>query len=252
MNKLLSISVIGIWCATIQTVFAQTSLQPLPSYSWQATQPPGDFNGKFQFSFVSANQGFPDYGSVLAGGGYSGGQDGGAFQLYFPYSSQYGGSVPMVRLGRYNNQGWTVWQSFYTSANANKENIDWKAKNLVVYGKIGIGITNPDEELAVNGSIRAQQIKVEIANWPDYVFKNEYDLMSLPETERYINTHGHLPELQSGEIFEAEGISLGDMDKILLKKIEELTLHLIEKDKKITEIERKLEQLLNTSWNLKE
>lgn len=116
-------------------------------------------------------------------------------------------------------------------------------------GNVGIGAAaSPEHKLSVNGKIRAQEIKVETANWPDYVFKPAYKLPSLSETEKFIQENGHLPEVPKAEEVEANGIQLGEMNKILLKKIEELTLHLIENEKKRTDLEGKvykLESLLN-------
>jgi len=113
-------------------------------------------------------------------------------------------------------------------------------------GNVGIGTnTLTTAKLAVNGLIRATEIKVENANfWPDYVFKPEYQLPSLSETEQFINENGHLPEIPKANEIESDGIPLGKMNTLLLKKIEELTLHLIEKDKEITEINKVLKNLV--------
>lgn len=115
-----------------------------------------------------------------------------------------------------------------------------QVKNFNVLGKVGIGTTDPTEELSVNGHIRAKEIKVEAANWPDYVFQKDYELKPLSEVEEYINEHGHLPEISKASEVEAEGVSLGEMNKLLLKKVEELTLHLIEKEKEIEIIKNTL------------
>jgi len=100
-------------------------------------------------------------------------------------------------------------------------------------GNVGIGTANPTEKLSVKGNIRAHEIKVETANWPDYVFENSYKVLSLPELEDYIKINKHLPEMPSAEKAEKEGVDLGEMNKLLLKKIEELTLHVIELDRKL-------------------
>lgn len=100
-------------------------------------------------------------------------------------------------------------------------------------GNIGIGTTNPQDKLSVNGKIRAHEIKVETSNWPDYVFNTNYKLPTLAETEQFIKEHGHLSEVPKASEVETGGISLGEMNKILLKKIEELTLQVIELNKKV-------------------
>jgi hypothetical protein len=98
---------------------------------------------------------------------------------------------------------------------------------------IGIGTANPTAKLSVNGNIRAKEIKVEAAPWPDYVFSSSYKLPSLLETEQFIKANHHLPDIPSAAEVEKEGISLGEMNAKLLKKIEELTLQLIEVNKKL-------------------
>ncbi|WP_236581907.1 tail fiber protein [Sphingobacterium spiritivorum] len=118
-------------------------------------------------------------------------------------------------------------------------------------GKVGIKTSTPREyDLAVNGKIRSQEVKVEAANWPDYVFKKDYELRSLSELQTYIEEHGHLPDMPKAAEAEKEGVSLGEMNKLLLKKVEELTLHLIKKEnqlqqqnKRISEIEQQLNRI---------
>lgn len=93
---------------------------------------------------------------------------------------------------------------------------------------VGIGIDQPSEKLSVNGNIRAKEIKVEINNWPDYVFDDTYKLKSLDDIAAFIKENKHLPEVPSADLVNKEGVSLGEMNRILLKKIEELTLYLLE------------------------
>jgi len=96
-------------------------------------------------------------------------------------------------------------------------------------GNVGIGApASPGQKLSVNGSIRAREIKVETANWPDYVFKQDYRLPSLEEVDEFIQRNKHLPDVPKAEVVEKEGYSLNEMDKILLKKIEEMTLQMIQ------------------------
>lgn len=98
-------------------------------------------------------------------------------------------------------------------------------------GNVGIGIANPDSKLSVNGNIRAKEIKVETANWPDYVFTDAYKLPALADIEKHIKEKGHLPEIQSAVEVEKNGVDLGEMNARLLKKIEELTLYVIQENK---------------------
>lgn len=111
-------------------------------------------------------------------------------------------------------------------------------------GKVGIKTETPGAyDLAVNGKIRSQEIKVETAGWPDYVFEEDYQLLTLSETEKFIRKNGHLPDLPKAIDAETNGVSLGEMNKILVKKIEELTLHMIEKDKLIGKMADRLDEL---------
>ena len=100
-------------------------------------------------------------------------------------------------------------------------------------GNVGIGTVNSSERLLVNGKIRAKEIEVETAIWPDYVFSDSHNLTSLTGLESFISSHKHLPEIPSAKEVEKEGISLGEMNRLLLKKVEELTLHLIRQEKEI-------------------
>ncbi|WP_156131581.1 hypothetical protein [Pedobacter kyungheensis] len=106
-------------------------------------------------------------------------------------------------------------------------------------GNIGIGTLTPNEKLSVNGKIRAHEIKVETANWPDYVFEEGYKVGTLEELESYIKTNKHLPEIPSAKEVAENGVQLGEMNKLLLQKVEELTLHLIEKDKALKQEQAK-------------
>lgn len=95
-------------------------------------------------------------------------------------------------------------------------------------GNIGIGTTNPLSKLSVDGQIRATEVKVLIdISVPDYVFESDYELRTLKETKKYINENKHLPEIPSAAEIGENGIDLGNMNMLLLKKIEELTLHQI-------------------------
>lgn len=106
-------------------------------------------------------------------------------------------------------------------------------------GNVGIGTTNPGSyKLAVNGGIHTQSVNVDLTGWPDFVFKNEYWLPSLTEVKTYIDRNHHLPDMPSEQEVIKDGINLGEMNKLLTKKVEELTLYLIEKDQENKELKQ--------------
>jgi hypothetical protein len=110
-------------------------------------------------------------------------------------------------------------------------------------GRVGIGTASPTEKLGVNGTIRAKEIKVDSGPWPDYVFEEDYNLKSLPEIEAFIKTNKHLPGIPNQQQIKEEGVSLGEMNRKLLEKVEELTLILIANEKEVNQMNMKLEQL---------
>ncbi|WP_343567593.1 hypothetical protein [Sphingobacterium sp.] len=115
-------------------------------------------------------------------------------------------------------------------------------------GNVGIGTNSPMAKLAVDGNILAKEIKVKTdITVPDYVFEPDYELNSLAYIADYVKTNKHLPEIPSAKEIKKDGLDLAEMNLLLLKKVEELTLHAIENEKKRSELEAKvskLEQLL--------
>lgn len=129
-------------------------------------------------------------------------------------------------------------------------------------GKIYIGdtpdypTTTGNYKLYVEGGILTEKVKVALrnpnTNWADYVFADDYKLQSLKEVETFINANKHLPGIESAQELVENGLDLGEMQAKQMGKIEELTLYIIEQDKKleqqskdIEELKRKLELLLN-------
>lgn len=93
-------------------------------------------------------------------------------------------------------------------------------------------------KLAVNGSVYSTEVVVSgLANWPDYVFEDGYDLLGLDEVESFIHANGHLPGVPSSSDVLENGVRIGEMNAILLKKIEELTLHVISLKKEINSMQ---------------
>ncbi|MEX0275122.1 MAG: hypothetical protein AB3N16_12165 [Flavobacteriaceae bacterium] len=97
-------------------------------------------------------------------------------------------------------------------------------------GEVAIGTSSVPVgyKLAVEGKIRTREVRVDQDTWPDYVFKTDYDLPSLDFIQKHIQEKGHLPNIPSATEVEVNGIELGEMNKLLLEKIEELTLHIIQ------------------------
>lgn len=114
-------------------------------------------------------------------------------------------------------------------------------------GNVGIGTTDPGNyKLAVAGKILAEEVKVQHQDkWYDYVFEDDYNLTSLRELETYISENKHLPEVPSEKEVLENGINLGEMNGILLKKIEELTLHVIKQQKEIEELKLQMTKIEN-------
>lgn len=107
--------------------------------------------------------------------------------------------------------------------------------------------------LSVKGRIMTDEVQVQLIDtWPDYVFADDYPLMPLEEVERSIAENNHLPGIPSAQEVEENGIALGDMQRRLLEKVEELTLHMIEMNKRIDELEKENRHLRQECAEIKE
>jgi hypothetical protein len=141
------------------------------------------------------------------------------------------GQMGATALGFYNNGAWRL------IADNN--------------GNIGIGTSSPNQKLTVNGTIYGKEVKVDLnVPGPDYVFEKDYKLPSLDEIKSYIDQHKHLSEVPSAKEMEQNGINLSEMNMILLKKVEELTLIMIEErqrnEKAQSDLQNRIQQLENS------
>lgn len=109
-------------------------------------------------------------------------------------------------------------------------------------GKIQIGSQrilsgNTDYLLSVDGKITCQKIVCSVNNWADYVFDKDYELMPLPDLEKYIKTVHHLPGIPSETEVKTNGVDIAEMNTLLLKKMEEMTLYIIDLEKRLKQVE---------------
>lgn len=126
--------------------------------------------------------------------------------------------------------------------NLNNRNLWFDTTNSTANGKLYIGsnpnytTTTGNYKLFVEGGIMTEKVKVALrssSNWADYVFEKDYNLMSLNEVEKFVNENKHLPGIQSAKELAENGIDLGEMQSKQMEKIEELTLYIIDQNKKL-------------------
>lgn len=115
--------------------------------------------------------------------------------------------------------------------------------NLSIGGNYAPPAGDPVPKLAGNGTLAAKRVKVTQSGWADFVFDPGYELPSLSFVEQYIKTYKHLPEIPSVNEIEQNGHDLGEMNRKLLQKIEELTLYIIEMKKENKQQQEVIEQL---------
>lgn len=117
--------------------------------------------------------------------------------------------------------------------------------SLVIQGRVGINSTNESDTyaLAVNGGILTNEVFIKNVNeWFDHVFAKDYNLLPLADLQLYINQHGHLPEIPSEAKVTGEGYGIAEMQGLLLKKIEELTLYTLKQQEEIEMLKQMLEE----------
>ncbi|MBP5613723.1 MAG: hypothetical protein J6X35_06255, partial [Bacteroidales bacterium] len=143
-----------------------------------------------------------------------------------------------------NDPGQGQGLNFWQPCGANQLTANYRLF-LADNGNIGIKTNNPQAELAVNGTVLAKAVRVNISAtyWPDYVFGNDYKMMTISELESYVNENKHLPGIPSASEVEKEGsVDLGEMNTLLLQKVEELTRYIIDLQKQIDELKKGKEE----------
>ena len=148
----------------------------------------------------------------------------------------HGNSVSVYGQGAINETGHVYGDliGVYGDVYPSKGQVDGKRwagyfnGNTYIKGNLGIGYTNPDVKLAVNGTIKAREVRVTTSGWSDFVFDKGYKLPSLDKVESYINENKHLPDVPSAQEVQMDGINVTDMMARQMQKIEELTLYMIE------------------------
>lgn len=129
-----------------------------------------------------------------------------------------------------------------TSVFAIENNAPGSSLHIEDSGEVGIGTTNPGYELDVVGTIRAEEIIVEVTGGPDYVFADDYPLMSLEDVETHIQANRHLPGVPSAAEMQ-NGVQMSAMQMKLLEKVEELTLYMIEMKKENQALKARVSEL---------
>ena len=184
-----------------------------------------DRTGYFENTKNSASTTFGLYANASGAG--SGAKRAGSFDAM-------GGTGINIGVRAFASGGSIAWAGYFA------------AGDVYMAGDLAIGseTTATGYKVSVNGKIISTELRIQdMADWPDYVFEEDYHLMSLYELEASIQKEKHLPEMPSAKEVENEGIMVGEIQSLMLKKIEELTLYTIAQQKQIDEQRNQIEAL---------
>ncbi len=111
---------------------------------------------------------------------------------------------------------------------------------------LGVRLSNVyNFQVMGDGRVFAREVEVTLNNFPDYVFEKDYPLMTLGQVKEYIEKNKHLPNIPSAQEIEANGLGLGELSRLQMEKIEELTIYAITADEKITELQKENNEIKN-------
>ncbi len=168
----------------------------------------------------------------------TGSGDGPAIEMY---GQSNAGRAGRIHICSYGSSGTGVEFITYDPAATT-----WKSNMKIQNdGKVIIGTAQPSGafagyKLGVDGDIVCKRAVVQISDWADFVFSPDYKLRSLGDVEHYIQKNNHLPDVPSEKTILEQGVDMGAMNKILLQKVEELTLYMIQQQKEIELLKQKI------------
>lgn len=168
--------------------------------------------------------------------------------LYLDSASLASGTTYYYRVRAVNSGGFSAYSNEASAATLLEGSGSALCSSIYCTddGNVGIGtqIVPAGFRLAVNGKMMAEGVKVALqADWPDYVFKKDYQLTDLLALKEYIDTYGHLPNMPSDEEVKKDGIDMEAINVRLLEKIEELSLYLIQVEERLKKLEEENEAL---------
>ena len=125
----------------------------------------------------------------------------------------------------------------FGTSSAGGEFWDMNSKmTILTNGNVGIGTNSAKNKLSVNGTIWAKEVKVSMSDAADWVFEDYYELRSLEEVETFVKSNKHLPDIPSADEFRENDMNLGEMNNLLLQKMEEITLYMIDMNKQVQQL----------------
>lgn len=145
------------------------------------------------------------------------------------------GSMPMIRFDERVQSAALNYRSLFSWGSYTNDYM-----TMLTSGNLGIGTSSPEYKLDIVGTARAHEIIVNTQKTADFVFAPDYKNPSLEQIDAFINANKHLPGIQSAVQMEKEGLNVGQFQIDLLQKIEELTLHLIEKNKEMKDLKENM------------